>query len=289
MSAAASTPYQRRDQQRVLDLLFNSRLVHTHLDWYEPGQWLASARPIARLLWQGENPAAFIAFSPPLNGFSWLRVLALVDEQPDQQALRQVWEPLEQELREEWGVQQVAALILNDWLVPLLERFGFRYHEQIITLRRSGPWMPPLPEHNHDVQIRTITHEDMVRVAQVDHAAFAPQWQLRAEELRHALRYAASCTVAVRDDEVIGYQLSTRHNTGAHLARLAVAPQAQRQGVGSALLRQQIQTFLHRGVQSITVNTQRSNTRSQALYRRFGFRYTSYDLPVWTRTLQEQA
>ena len=39
--------------------------------------------------------------------------------------------------------------------------------------------------------------------------------------------------------------------------------------------------FERRGVLSMTVNTQASNTRSQRLYTGFGFERTGYDLPVW--------
>jgi ribosomal protein S18 acetylase RimI-like enzyme len=89
------------------------------------------------------------------------------------------------------------------------------------------------------------------------------------------------CTVAERDSAIIGYQLSTLYFDGGHLARLAVHPSAQGGGVGAALLHDLIQRFMRRGVGSITVNTQASNTRSQRLYQRFGFERNGYDLPVW--------
>jgi hypothetical protein len=42
-----------------------------------------------------------------------------------------------------------------------------------------------------------------------------------------------------------------------------------------------ITRFQRRNIQTITVNTQASNARSQQLYVRFNFLQNGYDLPVW--------
>jgi ribosomal protein S18 acetylase RimI-like enzyme len=39
--------------------------------------------------------------------------------------------------------------------------------------------------------------------------------------------------------------------------------------------------FAGRGVSRVTVNTQADNARSQSLYKRYGFEFTGYSVPVW--------
>ena len=88
--------------------------------------------------------------------------------------------------------------------------------------------------------------------------------------------------MAVQNDAIIGYQISTVYRDGAHLARLAVDPAVQGQGVGKALLADTLRRFFRRGVYSMTVNTQASNGRSQRLYHQFNFERNGNDLPVWS-------
>jgi ribosomal protein S18 acetylase RimI-like enzyme len=104
-------------------------------------------------------------------------------------------------------------------------------------------------------------------------------------DLRFARKIAAVHTVAVLDNEIVGYQLSTQYRQSGHLARLAVSPDMQGFGIGAALLDDMIRRFLRRRVRTVTVNTQESNVRSQRLYEQYGFRRNGYDLPVYTINL----
>lgn len=65
----------------------------------------------------------------------------------------------------------------------------------------------------------------------------------------------------------------------------AVRPEARRQGFGSELIRQAIQTFSSRGVQEVTVITQGGNVPAIATYERHGFTVRSVMLWFhrWTR------
>lgn len=67
--------------------------------------------------------------------------------------------------------------------------------------------------------------------------------------------------------------------------RLAVLPQVQGQRVGAALLHDLITRFARRSIHLMSVNTQSSNSRSRALYTRFGFRPNGYDLPYFRADL----
>jgi ribosomal-protein-alanine N-acetyltransferase len=272
----------------VLDLLFQSARIHTHLDWHEVAVWLDSQDVPIRLAWhENGHLAAMMAASEVMYGTCWLRLIAVTDSISAQSVMEPLWQELATDLREQ-GVDTAYVLILSDWLQPQIERIlGFEPCEEIVTLKRNGPNLPPYnPNSMAPPVIRNAEREDMPAMIEVDHIAFQAPWQLTQSDLWQARRMSASCTVAIHDDEIVGYQLSTVFRQSAHLARLAVLPRVQGGGVGSALVDHMIRHFLRRGVRSITVNTQLSNHRSQRLYERYGFQRNGYDLAVWKARLQ---
>jgi GNAT superfamily N-acetyltransferase len=275
------TPYQRRHRHAVRDLLFRSYRVHTHLDWQESDQWLEDGeRYPARLVWQGTKLVGILATSAPLNGTCWVRMASVADHSDARAILKLLWDDLIPELRR-LGVGTVALLIVRNWISDYATALGFAYKDEIITFRRSRMEIPP--EHlPSGMTIRLSQPDDLPTILDLDNRAFAAPWQLERDELRQAHRISASCTVAEIDGAMVGYQLSTLYFDGAHLARLAVAPEAQGKGVARSLLIDLLNRFARRGVYSMTVNTQITNTRSQRLYTGFGFERTGYDLPVWT-------
>lgn len=276
------TPYQRRYLRQVRELLFHSQSVHTHLDWHETDQWLDTQQVPMRLAWQNGRLTGLIAMSSPLNGTSWIRLAAVQDYVNQATVLRALWDDLVVELRAQ-AVHLVALLAVRDWITDYAAELGFHYVEDIITLARAGQQLPELRPHH--LTLRAAEPYDLETMARLDQAAFIPPWQLTLEELRQAYRISASCTVALHEGKLVGYQLSTLYFDGAHLARLAVLPYAQGKGIGGVLLGDALARFFRRGVLSMTLNTQASNLQSQHLYRRFGFRPNDYDLPYWSTTI----
>jgi len=122
---------------------------------------------------------------------------------------------------------------------------------------------------------------DLPVVADLDAAAFTPLWQNPLDALERALPQATSATVAEDDRGLVGYQISTANPFGAHLARLAVRPDAQRRGLGSLLVTDLVHRLKNKGVARLTVNTQSDNLASLALYKRMGFVLTGEKFPVY--------
>lgn len=282
MSAPAFsiTPYQRKERGAVQDLLAHNFYVHTHLDWYEMDTWLADSGSPVRVAHADHRIAAIMGASAPLEGAVWVRIAAVNDRYDAGAALHALWDDLLPELRA-LGAHQAAILLLRDWPIKFLPALGFSYLEQIITLRRSDAHAPEELVIS-GCNIRQARDEDIPAIIAIDHAAFMPPWQMGADELMLAERSSAHSTVAVtKAGEIIGYQMSTLYFDGAHMARLAVHPQAQSHGVGHLLTGSMLRYFNKRGVYNISVNTQETNAASQHVYLALGFERNGYDLPVW--------
>ncbi len=277
-----TTPYDRRYQQALGDLLFHSYQLHTHLDWFEAIDWLQRFNVPTRLAWQGDRLAGVMAASQPLNGAVWLRVVAVHDLAPAHAVMAAVWGDLLPEIHT-LPATNISVLISRNWIKNHLRQLGFHFDEDVVTMERNGTLLPQLA--SNAVHIRITQPGDLQPISALDQAAFEPPWQMTETEIRAALRMSTQATTAELLGKVVGYQISTIYDDGAHLARLAVDPGVQGQGIGSALLRDVLERFLKRRIRSMTVNTQASNIRSQQLYRRFGFRRNGYDLPVWTLDL----
>lgn len=235
-----------------------------------------------QLGWHQDRLIGLLAASQPLNHTTWIRLGAAFSRLDTQLILETLWAALRAELRAQ-ETQAVYLLAVNDWLARYVPQMGFYSQETVVTLIRSGWELPPARKITVDV--RPATEGDLLEMLAVDNAAFAPPWQLSLGEMRQAYRIAHSCTVALQEGRIIGYQISTIYHATGHLARLAVLPEFQGAGIGGVLLEDLVKHFWRRHIQTITVNTQASNIRSQNLYMRYGFIRNGYDLAVWETQL----
>lgn len=281
MSSFTFTPYERPHYEAVMDLLFSSQRTHTHLDWITAGRWLDTPNIVTVLAWQTGRLAGIMGANAPHAGMAWVRLLAIENESEPARVLSLLWQAL-------WATfgdnppEQLSMLAINRWVTPYLGALGMRYTEDVVSMSRVGGSLPTLPASSTTIENAYL--DALADMVAVDHRAFPPMWRMSRDEIRQAQRQSASTSIAVHAGRVVGYQISTRHDKAAHLARIAVSPEMQGQGVGAHLLAHLITGMARRGVQTISVNTQQSNLRSQRLYTRFGFRRTGYDLPVWMAT-----
>ncbi len=273
-------PYQRRYRQELRELLYRSFRSHVHLDWHETDAWLDTGKSTVLLAWEGRRLVGAIAASEPVDGDCWIRIAAVVDDAPPMPIMHALWSILRLDLRA-MQVKRVAILMLREWLSDVFAELGFAEQEWIVTLRRESLESPD-ETNPPNLTIRASETSDLEAITAIDHQAFDALWRMTLSDIRQAVRGAASCTVALIQDAIVGYQISTVYFDGSHLARLAVNPNVQAKGIGGALVGDVLRRFTRRGVPAMTVNTQLSNERSQRLYRRLGFQRTGYDLAVWS-------
>src|SRR3990172_10525394 len=264
------------DRSRISLLLAQARWRHFHLDWRDPLELLGS--PPNLLGYHGEHLVAHLAPPPDPPGAAWIRSFCVDVTLAPLPAWRSLWaEAAAQCLA--LGATQVASLLSGEWMRPLLDEAGFRETNAVVFFEWRGRQLPPLPPVPGS--LRPLAPPDLGRIQDVDSSAFSLLWRNGRDSLSAAMHQAVVATGAEVDGVLVAYQLTTASAFGAHLARLAVEPGFQGRGLGAALVIDLIGQLQRRGYDTVTLNTQADNLRSQDLYRRLGFRETGQRYAVF--------
>lgn len=151
------------------------------------------------------------------------------------------------------------------------------------SFRRFRKLRSPLHEMRSLRSVRSLQV-----AADIDAKAFDSGWEMDAPGIReaclatpqHRIRLAVSA-----DDRPLGYMVTGKSGATGFIQRLAVDPQSEGIGVGSALLQDGLTWLARHRVESVLVNTHVDNRRALELYRRWGFRLLEDHLVVleWTR------
>jgi ribosomal protein S18 acetylase RimI-like enzyme len=251
--------------------------IHRHLDWKSPLDWLG-AQPFLVADRNGRLEAV-LACPPDPPHVAWVRLFACAPDFPTAQA----WGPLLDEaaglLSGTAGISLVA-LALHQWFESLLVKSGFKIRQKIVVLEWDGQLPSPRPMPP-GLSVRPMIQGDLPSVEEVDTGAFESIWQNSLGALHLAFTQSSHCTVAVWEDRVVGYQISTSFPFSGHLARLAVRPEYQRMNVAYGLVYDLLARFKQQGIWRATVNTQDTNLASISLYEKIGFRRTGEEFAVY--------
>jgi ribosomal protein S18 acetylase RimI-like enzyme len=265
------------DRHAVRALAQYEPYVHTHLDWRPVEDWLGT-QPFV-IAERGQRMVGALACPPDLPALAWVRLIAVAEGVAPQKVWDALWPVARDSLRAQ-GVTSVAALSLDSWTEPLYRSAGMTGTHEVVVLSRDTRVAPPLASPN-GFRLRVARAADAEPIVATDSAAFVAPWQLSPAMIRLALAQADYLTVVECEGRVVGYQLTTPGQGGAHLARLAVQPGWQGRGLGAALVRDVIAHYFAHGRHEITVNTQHNNHASLAVYRKLGFELTGTRLPVY--------
>lgn len=271
-------PAVLQDQHQIANLMFFESHVHRHLDWHAPLEWLGS--PYYWVVEDTGRIVAVLACPQDPAGVAWVRLFAHSRSLTLDEAWNVLWTTAKKNIGRNGGAT-VAVIAMQQWLNDLMVRNKFTHQQDIIMLEWKGNVVPErVPVEG--VTIRTMEKEDLPAVADLDAFAFMPLWQNPLPALEKALPQATSATVAEDKRGLAGYQLSTANPFGAHLARLAVRPDAQKRGLGALIVTDLIQRLDKKGIGRLTVNTQSDNHASLALYKKMGFIQTGEKFPVYS-------
>jgi ribosomal protein S18 acetylase RimI-like enzyme len=274
------------DRLELANLIHYEPHVHRHLDWRTPLEWLG-AEPYL-ILQQKKEILAALACPPEPPQVAWVRLFAVASHINPERAWELIWPDALNQLTQFGGVKHIAAIPLSPWFGNLLQKEGFQTVTDVVMLEWDEE--TPIPDpHPGSWIIRPMNYDELDAVELVDEQAFSPLWQNTISCLQMAYQQAAWATVAELDGQMVAYQISTATSLGGHLARLAVIPDCRGLGIGAALLRDLLLQFKQRGAYKVTVNTQKDNDASLALYQKSGFHLTGEGYPVYDYPLSKPA
>lgn len=259
----------------------NINKTHRHLDWFSALDWIGSHPYLIET--REDKIQSILCAAPENEASAWVRVFSV--QKPLEESAS--WErllPKAMEALREKGVVRLAALALHPWFERLLESSEFENRQNIIVLEWQEKFPPKSPLES-EVIVRPMHFTDLAAVEAIDQAAFPSLWQNSLNGLTKAFRQTGISTVAIKEGTIVGYQISTVMTIYGHLARLAVQPEQQRQGIAFALVYDLLKQFEHRGLWRVTVNTQSDNHSSLQLYQKFGFKRTKEEIKVYERLL----
>jgi ribosomal protein S18 acetylase RimI-like enzyme len=274
-----------QDHYQISNLLFHESHTHRHLDWRSVLEWIGTQN-----FWvldeHGFVSAAFACPEDPPN-VAWIRLFTYHPHHNADVAWSALWSNICNSIFYNNPNICVSAIVLKPWFQNILLQNSFEQRQNIVLLKmRIGNFaLRTQPAHIH---IRPMTELDFSAVASLDLQAFGPFWHNTLDSLQRAYAQAIYATVAENDSKIIGYQISTGNHFGAHLARLAVVPEAQGQGVASALVSNLLQKLSLNPNGNLSVNTQDDNFSSLALYQKMGFTKTGEHFPVLTFQSKKQ-
>jgi len=269
------------DQLGINRFLARNHLVHRHLDWFSPAEWVGH-QPFL-LEKQLQKIQSILLAAPEVKQATWVRLFGVRDAD----LLSTAWNRLLCKaiaMLTTMGISKLCALGSSDWFISLLRQSGFGCINEIVVLEARNR-NAPRPAIRSQAEIRPMQIEDLPLVAQIDHVAFEPLWQNALAGLKNALSQRGISTVAVLHEKIVGYQISTCLGSHGHLARLAVDPQQQGQHIASALVADLLDRFNQEDILYVTVNTQADNSPSLKVYQRFGFQSTGERIPVYLRKI----
>ena len=273
------------DQGQIRRLLDDSRRSFAAFGLEDLPPLLASGACTVAL--DGDAVGAFLCVSVNQARWAFVRGLAVRNGWRTQDGLEAVLEPAASRLRAD-GVTHLAVYGTALWLPPALLHVGFERREWIVSLERHPRPMPDLPARL--ARVRPVGSGDLAALAALDGAIFEPPYQLASGELIELMVTTGHFVVAELADGagpalLLGYACADVLVDTGQIIRLAVHPDAQRQGIGRALLNQALAYCHGQGVQRVTINTQESNIASLRLYEQSGFRRVGRRVPLLVRPL----
>lgn len=264
-----------KDSFSVIALLSAAKWNHRHLGWLDAHS-LMNIAPFLMAYEQGLTFAC-LGCPPEPQHTAWLRLFSVLDGYPLDRVWNLLW-PAALAQVSAANIKHIAAIPLEPWLLPLLTNSGFRETNAVIFLEHQDQPLPSPPRASGT--LRRIRINDLSVISRIDRRAFRPIWRHSEPALLAALRQALFATLIEIEGRPVGYQISTASGFGGHLARLAVDPDYQHQGIATALVVDVLRRFSQQSILRVTVNTHEDNLPSQRLYRRLGFHMTQKRFPV---------
>jgi len=122
------------------------------------------------------------------------------------------------------------------------------------------------------LSIAPMRRDDLEEVLAIEREVFSVPWSRRAFLVEVEDKEISIPRVARLGEPVVGYAITWRVVDELHIGNLAVAPAAQKRGIGRAILTHLLDVAREQALAYATLEVRVSNVAAIALYERSGFR-----------------
>lgn len=251
--------------------------IHRHLDWRSALDWLGK-QPFF-IAERNHDVIACFAAPNDVSTATWVRLFACSSSISREEIWQVFFEKMLIILDPK--INKIGVLAIENWLNHLIEKTQFQLTQEIIVLERSSSNSVER-KNRPDLFLRMMNRDDLEIVSELDALCFPALWQLPLDTMKLAFLQSGYATVIENHGKIIGYQITTENLSSAHLARIAVLPDHQNEGVAGFLLTDLINNYKKLGISRITVNTQSDNHNSLRLYLKHEFTQLPERYPVYT-------
>ena len=168
----------------------------------------------------------------------------------------------------------------------IAKQHGFEATRELWVMRR--PTSEPLPPLETDIEVRGYRPEDDAEVLRVNAAAFAhhpEQGSMDAAGLAERMAEPwfdpAGLLVAHDGDRMLGFHWTKHHDADlGEVYVVAIAPEAQGQGLGRVLTLAGLHHLAGLGVREVLLYVESDNRPARKVYERLGFTHAPSDTHV---------
>jgi len=251
-------------------------LIHRHLDWRKPIDWMGES-PFLLLEKDREIQAILICPSEVQDIF-WIRLFAGIEISGIDEYFDLLFNKARKWIMSHSKGAIITSIAYLDWMRNLLLKHGFSIYQNVVQLQWKGLGIPKV--NSGEFKIRPMDSKHLPTVAEIDEKCFEKIWRHPLEAIKSAYEQTSYSTILLKSKEIAAFQMSTSQRSRAHIARLAVLPEYQGKGYGTALVVNMLRHFNTLRINEITVNTQENNRASLHLYKKLGFVETNDGFPI---------
>ncbi len=185
------------------------------------------------------------------------------------------------------GYVQVRTSAVAGGTASALEAAGFTVMQELVLLEHTNVRRAATAfTATMDVPSTSRLLATQRRAAsRIDDAAFGREWALDDFALHDVCAATPRYRARAAGDPLAGYAITGRDGRQGFLQRLAVHPEAQRHGLGLALVADSLTWMARWRVERALVNTPSGNEGALALYERAGYLRLPDALSVYERSL----
>lgn len=136
------------------------------------------------------------------------------------------------------------------------------------------------------LKIRLMSPEDVPSATEIERLSFSTPWS-ELSFYKEIYNPRSLCLVAETEEGLAGYICLGKIFDECHILNLAVHPLKRRQGIGSSLIREALNSDFVSSCRYIYLEVRASNMEARRVYEKFGFRVVGIRRAYYINPLED--